>query len=155
MAKKKKSTKVAKRKATKKVQPAMVRAVSRREAPVSVKIISVLYYIGAAFSLIGALALLFGSAAFVSKIPEMGMFVLLGTGALIALGIILLAMAILDYFIARGLWRGQSWSRILVIILAALAVIGAIISLQIISLIISGVILWYLGWNKEAQAYFN
>jgi len=126
--------------------------------PTGVKVISVLYYISAALALIGGLALLFGSSA-MSNIEVPGL-ALIGAEMFIGLGIFAIAMAVLDFFIARGLWKAQKWARILVIILSALAVLGSLIQLvqgevsNIIGLIVAAIIGGYLLFSKKVKAAF-
>ena len=125
--------------------------------PVGVKILSILAYIGAAFTLLAGLAMLFGASAISAlisqKIPMMGAS-LVGIG-LIIVGIIFIALSVLDFFIGKGLWNGQNWARILVLVFAVLSVLGSLMPFDIVSIVISGLIIWYLGFNKEAVAYFK
>ncbi len=127
--------------------------------PVVVSILAVLAYIGAVFSLLGGIAMLFGSAflgAMLAKlIPSMAMLATAGTVLLIVLGIIFIGLAVLDYFVGKGLWNGKNWARILVIIFAALGVLGSIWPFNIVGLVIDGLVVWYLGFYKPAIAYFK
>ena len=128
-----------------------------KNMPVGVKILSVLFYIGVILSIIGAIAMFFGGAA-LSLIPEMALF---GEGLMVVGGIFMLVLAVLYFFIGRGLWKGQNWARIVTIILAALGFIGALSSIttsignSIINLIVNGVIIWYLGFSKGAKQAFK
>ncbi len=131
-----------------------------KEIPVGVKIIAVLYYIGA------VLALLFGILTFVgagtlqtalAAVPFLAIF----SGLIIVLGIILIGFGVLGFFIGRGLWKAQNWARILVIIFAALGVLMAIIAMvggniagNIVSLIINGLIGGYLLFSQKVKAAF-
>lgn len=130
-----------------------------KNRPVGVTILAVLAYIGAAFTLIGGLALLFGSAAlsaFIATwVPKAALFATAGTALFIFLGLIMIAFAVLDYFIGKGLWNGQNWARIVVLVLAVLSFISSIFPFNIVGLVIDGVIIWYLGFNKEAVKYFK
>lgn len=132
---------------------------TKSERPVGVTILSILAYIGAAFTLIGGLLMLVGSA-FVSTfiaaiIPQFSAFATIGTALTIILGIIFLALAVLDFFVGKGLWNGKNWARILVLVFAGLSVLGSLFPFSIANLVISAVIVWYLGFNKEAIAYFK
>ena len=130
--------------------------VKNKQVPTGVKIISVLYYIGAALLLIGAIVALLGGT-FLSGV--FGGLVALGIG--IFLAIIFLAFAVLSFFIAKGLWKAKNWARVVVIILSCLGFLGAISSLLsgqmtgIISLILNGVVGWYLWFSKEAKGFFR
>jgi hypothetical protein len=133
--------------------------VVKKEAPIVVKILSILTYIGAALTLLGGIMMLIGSAfigtmlAGIAGVPTW--LTGAGTAALIFLGIIFIGLSVLDYFIARGLWTGKNWARILVLIFVGLGALSSLISLKILSLIVYGLIIWYLGFNKEAVAYFK
>lgn len=138
----------------------MVKKIVKRnikQRHLGISILAVLGYIGAFFTLIAGLAVLFG-ASFISNylstsMPMIGS-ALLGIG-FVMLGIFFIACAIIDYFVARGLWRGQNWARILVLVLVALSALGALMSMQIISLAINAVLIWYLGFYKPVINYFK
>lgn len=132
-----------------------------KEIPVGVKIIAVLYYIGAVLSAILGILSIVGAGFVASLIPALGA---LGAGIMIAVGILLIGLAVLWFFMGRGLWRAQPWARILVIIFAIIGVIMAIIQMitfgaislvsNIISLIINAVIGWYMLFNAEVKKAF-
>ena len=92
--------------------------------PIGVKIISVLYYIGAAVFL----SLIVGPIVEGLTGLKIPMVVLPLDGGLLFLmaGIEFLALAVLSFFIARGLWKAQKWARIVAIIFATLGVLMAI-----------------------------
>ena len=130
----------------------------KKSAPVGVKIISILYYIGAVASILLILLVAFWKE-FLSQIPSID---LLGPSFLVVIIIAGLLMAVLDFFVARGLWKGQNWARIVAIVFSALGLIGAIVSLVqgsigsgIISLVIDGVIGGYLLFAKEVKRFFR
>ena len=130
-----------------------------KNRPVGVKILAILAYIGAVLSILGALAMFIGSAfvgPLLANIP--GYTAILGAaGAAIAitLGIVLIAFAVLDYFIGKGLWNGKNWARIVTLVFAVIGLIGSIWPLSIVQLVIDALIIWYLGFNKQAIAYFK
>lgn len=137
-----------------------VRSVSKSR-PVGVSILAVLAYIGAVFTLILGISMIVGSAAISTVLlkfaPQYTWLTGVGIAAFIGIGIILLACAVLNYFIGKGLWKGQNWARILVIVLSILSILGNLshpIS-GIVGIVISAVIIWYLGFNKEAISYFR
>jgi len=124
-----------------------------------ITVLSVLGYIGAVATLLLGIAMLIGSA-FISNVinqfvPKLAAYATVGTVLFIVLGIIFIGLAILDYFIAKGLWNGKNWARILLIIFAALSVLGSLHPFSISSLVINGVIIWYLGFYKPAVNYFK
>jgi len=126
--------------------------------PVGVTILAILGYIGAVFSLIAGIVMIFGSAAIASMLSQTPISTIisaLGASAFIMLGIFFIIASIIDYFIARGLWIGKNWARIVVLVFSALGFLSALTSLNIASLVIDGVIIWYLGFNKPAVNYFK
>jgi len=128
----------------------------KSNVPTGVKIIAVLYYIGAVAALIAAIAMFFGASVIGDAIP------LLGPGLFVLGGIVLLVLAVLSFFIARGLFRKQKWSRILVIIFSVLSVLGGLSAMftgeffsNLVSLVIAAVIGGYLWFNKAVKAAFK
>ena len=125
--------------------------------PTGVKIISVLYYIGAVFELLLGIALIFGAGALKAKIPFLaflGPFLIIG-------GVILIGLAVLSFFVGRGLWKGQKWSRIVAIIFAVLGILSAIYSIvsgsysSVIFLLIELAIGGYLMFNSSVKSAFS
>src|SRR3989344_4428979 len=115
-----------------------------KQIPTGVKIISVLYYIGAVLTFIFGLILLFSADALSEFIPGLGTLGIVG-------GIVLMGFGVLSFFIGRGLWKGSNWARIVAIILAVLGIISAIYAMtsgaigsNIINLLINLLIGWYL-----------
>lgn len=129
---------------------------SKSTMPVGVKVLSVLSYIGALLLLIAGIFLLIGSGFIASMIstafPTLS---ILGTGLFIFLGILFILWAVLDYFIGRGLWRGQNWARILLIVLSALSLVSSLTNPleNIVGIIINAVIIWYLGFSDAKKAF--
>ena len=128
------------------------------QVPTGVKIISVLYYIGAVFELLLGIALFFGAGALKAKIPFLA---LLGPFLIIG-GIVLVGLAVLSFFVGRGLWKGQKWSRIVAIIFAALGVLLAIVGMiqgniasNIISLGVSAAMGGYLMFSWDVKTAFS
>ncbi len=125
--------------------------------PTGVKIISVLYYISAAFLVLGGILVTVGSS-FLGSVAEYGnVSSSLGVGV----GVFLIALAVLNFFIARGLWKGQSWARIISIVFNVLGVLGAIYGIvqgmyvqPIVSLLINAAIGGYLLFSSEVKAAF-
>lgn len=126
-----------------------------REVPVGVKVIAVLYYIAAVLYLLGGILAVAGAGAVGA------FFGPLGAGAFVGLGIVSILLAILGFFVGRGLWRMAKWARIVAMVLAAIGVIFGILGLVaggagsgILQLLISGGILYYLGFSKECKQAF-
>ena len=130
--------------------------------PTGVKILAVLDYIGAVLLLLLGIGMIFGAGSIgeiFKSIPLIGTWL---SGFIIVLAIILIAFAVLSFFMGRGLWKGQNWARILTIIFAILGVISAVMGMvngnitgNIVSLIIEGVIGGYLLFSKSVKSAFS
>ena len=127
------------------------------DVPTGVKVISVLYYIGAVFEVIIGILFFVGAGALKAKIPflaVLGPFLIVG-------GIILIGLAVLSFFVGRGLWKAQKWARIVAIIFAVLGVLFAVLGMvqgqvagNILGLVISGAIGGYLWFSSSVKAAF-
>ena len=134
-----------------------------KSVPTGVKVIAVLYYISAVIGIILGLLFLVGGGMIgfiASQIPLFGIFGMLGSALFVVVGIILIGLSILNFFIGRGLWKAQPWARIVAIIFAALGILMAIIFIvqgniiNIFTLVIELVIGGYLLFNKKAKEAF-
>ncbi len=132
-----------------------------RNVPSGVKVVSILFYLGAAFELILAI-LSFVSVGFVAQVPGLETAAFLGAGFLVVIGVVLVGVAVLNFFVARGLWNAKVWARIVALVLMVLSVIGSLFSLAlgaiingIVTLLIAGLIIWYLGFNKDVKIAFR
>ena len=120
-----------------------------------ITVLAILGYIGAGLTLLFGLAIMFGSGALAGVFAQIPGLALLSSSLMIVASIVMLAFAVLDYFIARGLWNGKNWARILVIIFAALGILGSIWPFNIVTIIIDGLVILYLGFYKPAVDYFR
>lgn len=134
-------------------------SVSRKIRPIGVSILSVLAYIGAVFTLIGGIAMVAGStlvSTLIEKlVPEYASWSTAGVALLLFLGIVFILLAVLDYFIGRGLWNGKNWARILVLIFLVLSILSSLSALDIVSIVIAALLIWYLGFNQNVKNYFG
>lgn len=134
-----------------------------RSVPTGVKVIAILYYIGAVLGIIFGLLFLVGAGAIgsiASQIPVLGA---LGAGLFVVGGIILIGLGVFGFFVGRGLWKARPWARIVAIIFAILGILMAIISMiqgsiasNIFNFVIQVVIGGYLLFSnnvKQAFAY--
>ena len=121
--------------------------------PLGVTVIAILCIISGIVGLIAGIVL----AAFSSAIPstfegsEMSGLPAGLLGALgVAMGGVLLALAISSFVVAYGLWNGKGWAWTLTVVLAVISIAFNAISLAganfggIISIIIDGIILYYV-----------
>lgn len=129
--------------------------------PTGVKVISVLYYIGAGFSILFGLLFFVGAGymgTLVSQIPLLG---LLGSGFFVAVGIILIGLGALSIFIGRGLWKGKNWARITAIIFSVLGILSGLYSVvkgnyfSLLGLLINLLIGGYLMFNSSVKSAFS
>ena len=135
------------------------------EVPTGVKVISVLYFIGAGFSLLFGLLFMVGAgfvAPLLSKIPLLGP---IGSGFLtgffILLGIIIIGLGVLEFLIGRGLWKGKNWARITATIIAGIGVLSGLYSIikgnysSSLGLAINLLVGYYLLFSNEVKSAFS
>lgn len=83
----------------------------------------------------------------------------LGAGAVV-LGAIMIGLAIFSFVVAWGLWKGRGWARSATIALSVINIILGALSLAagnvfaIISIIISGVIIYYM-YRPSVKVFFD
>jgi uncharacterized membrane protein (DUF2068 family) len=110
---------------------------SQKHRPLGVTVIAILTVIGGIIFLVSGLFLL-----------------------IIGIGIILLALGIAYLVMAYGLWKGKGWAWTITLILSAIGIIVAVVSIAtgnvggIISIIINGVIIYYL-YRPNVKAFFG
>ncbi|HLC62894.1 MAG TPA: DUF2127 domain-containing protein [Candidatus Nanoarchaeia archaeon] len=131
-----------------------------KNIPLGVKIISVIYWISAGLlALLGLLMMLFSSS--INEVLSL-MLIGLPSWAFIVLGLFLVGLGILSFFIARGLWKGRQWAFTLAILFAVLGIINDIVNLilgkinwqLIIGLVFNVIVFSYLAFNKDVRKAF-
>jgi lysylphosphatidylglycerol synthetase-like protein (DUF2156 family) len=148
-----------KRKKNASVKPALSKKNRTGKVPVGVKVISVLYYIVAVISILTGLVLIIGSDALRSYLDTLFPTTLLA-GMIAVFGVISILFAVLFFFIARGLWKGQKWARIVAIIFAVIGLLSALVSVangyskSIIDLIVHALIGGYLLFSSDVKRVF-
>jgi len=125
-----------------------------------VKVISILGYIGAGFGILMSLLLLFGGSFILGMLPLEELPQLFGAlaGALIiVISILSLIFSIFWIFVSRALWNHRNWARIVVIVFAALGLISSLFSMPsgILSLLIDGAIVYFLGFDEKVKGLFK
>lgn len=130
--------------------------------PIGVKLISILSYLsGGAKILIGGAIAILGAAA----TSLVSIFFPIGSGPpsvamVIVMGFLIVFLGSLEIAIGYGLWTNRNWARITAITVASLLAVISLISFpmgmssSVIGLIVSGLIIWYLGFNQEARNAF-
>jgi hypothetical protein len=128
---------------------------SDKKIPTGVKVLSIIHYIGAGLYALIALMTIVGMGMITLILP-----MLAGFGFLIT--ILLIGLAVLSFFIAKGLGKGKNWARILVIIFSGLGIILGIIQMiggdifnSILTIIVEGIVGGYLLLNKQVKGYFK
>ncbi len=145
--------------------------------PVGIGIISILQAIVSLFMLIGGIALI-GLAAFLSvggwgvvsevelemalrEVPWASGFtavplMALTTTFLTVIGIIVLAIAVIGFVLAWGLWGGKRWAWAATLVLSALGILANLFSLpvSIIGILIYAAIVYYLT-RSYVKAYYQ
>lgn len=134
----------------------------RKEIPIGVKIISILYYISAGFGVLFAIFLFAGFGFLSTLMPFLTTISAIGYILVIFCAIMALAFSVLSFFVARGLSKAKNWARMTAIVFAGLGVLGGLSSFasgfnfsMVIELVIQAAIGGYLLFNKEAKAYFK
>jgi len=137
----------------------------KSNVPEGVLILAVLVFAGAVVSFLLA-SFMF---SFADGIRSMDPSVLisagfdgLGYGLVILLGLFFLGMSIFNYFVGQSLLIGRNWARIILGVFSALGIIVAVMNLfngiyasGVFSLIVNGVIVWYLFTRKETKKFFK
>jgi uncharacterized membrane protein HdeD (DUF308 family) len=110
---------------------------SQKHRPLGVTIIAILTIIGGIIFLASGIVLL-----------------------IIGIGIILLALGIAYLVMAYGLWKGKGWAWTITLILSAIGIIVALVSIAfgnvaaIINVIIHGIVIYYL-YRPNVKAFFG
>ncbi len=132
-----------------------------KEIPTGVKVISVLYYIGAVLGVIFGLLFLLGAGAVGSLVGEVPLIGLFGAGLFVVGGIAMMGLGVLGFFVGRGLWKAKPWARITAMVLAGLGALSAIVSIvqgdvagNVFSLALSLAIGGYLLLNSGVKQAF-
>jgi uncharacterized membrane protein HdeD (DUF308 family) len=79
---------------------------------------------------------------------------------IVGIGIILLALGIAYLVMAYGLWKGKGWAWTITLILSAIGIVVALISIAagnigaILSIVIHGVVIYYL-YRPNVKAFFG
>jgi uncharacterized membrane protein len=83
------------------------------------------------------------------------------SGAIIAVGGVLVAIGIFSFVVAYGLLKAKRWAWTLTVILSIISIVVAVISiattgniLSIISIVISGIVLYY-PYRPHVKEYFG
>ncbi|MDP1695946.1 MAG: hypothetical protein Q8L29_03465 [archaeon] len=132
----------------------------KKNAPLGVKIISILNYISGGIAILAGL--LFIALALINYpliADKIGSSI--SSVIITVISIFLIIVGLIAYFIAKGMWRGQEWARITQIILSIIFGFSALTSVMkgmwsnIFGLAINFAIAGYLLFNKRAKRFFK
>ncbi len=133
-----------------------------KKIPLGVKIISILYYILAVALVILGIGLLLGAGFISSLVSEIPVIQTLGAGLFVFAGIILILLSVLIFLLARGLWKGKSWARIVVIVLSAVGAFQSLMGIMqgdiansVFNLAVNLIIFFYFLLNKNVRKAFS
>ncbi len=134
---------------------------NEKSVPTGIKIISVLYYIGAAFGVIFGLLFFVGAGAIGIVANQIPLLSALGSGLFIVGGIVMIGLGVLSFFIGKDLRKTKPWARVVVIIFSALGALSAVASMiqgnisgNILNLAIQLGIGGYLLFNNNVKQAF-
>ena len=132
-----------------------------RKTPLGVKAISALYLLGAVYTaFIGIMMLVGGNIASIflsTYYPQYAGVAATGTAFFTTMGIVSIIVALFGAFLAVSLWKMVNVTRMIVLVLSLLGLIGGIISFFPYGwtwVIINAVIIWYLQFNKKVADQF-
>ena len=137
---------------------------SVQDVPEGIKILAVFCFIGAFISFIAGV-FLFSFADNVSQnatiFIEQGIEIP-SSMTLILFGIVLLGFAIFEYFLAKEIFKLKNWAKNALIIFSVFGIITAIMNIKekfissgIFSLIMNGLIIWYLTFRLGTRKAFK
>ncbi len=135
--------------------------------PIGVKVISVFMFFGAAMLFLLSILMFALTSLLQPLMVNLPLPAGLGSAILIVVGVFFLTMAVVDIVLGVGLWKGRRWARILTLVFSGIGVVGIIFAIIVsraavesivgnfFSLIVNGLIFYYLGFSKEAKAAFR
>ncbi len=127
----------------------------RMERPTGVTIIAILAFISGILTLVGGFGMIAAGAYLGGMAAAQG---LPGFGAMFAvLGAVLVVLGLLYLVLGWGFWTGKEWAWILGVVLSIIGIIMGILSITnggIISIIIDGIILYYL-YQPHVKEFFG
>jgi hypothetical protein len=137
-----------------------------KSRPIGVTIIAILNIIGGIIMLLGGITLVAAGTILPSLPPSAFQNGNLTepninlSGIAIAIGGVIIAIGIVSFIVAYGLLKGMRWAWTLTVVLSIISIVLNAISIAtgniggIISIIISGIILYYL-YRPHVKAYFG
>jgi len=131
-----------------------------KKKPLGLKIIIIIYlFASILYLVIGILSIT--SQNLISQIPDFNTTALPNGQVFLIISILFIILSIFVFFIVLGLLKNQQWSRISLIVINILNIIGGIISLtngdflSLINLTFNLVIAIYLIFNKKVKKIYK
>ncbi len=139
--------------------------------PAGITFLSVLYFIGAIINtalLVLSVAARSRVVALLERVTPAGT---MGPAALLRLGAALpfyfLLVAVLTFFLGRGLWKLENWARIFTMVLVTISLVGVVLQLamgarlhlmpivflSVFRMAVILLILWYLNQRRVREAF--
>lgn len=130
--------------------------------PVLVKAIAILEFIFSVLMIFIGVIFITG-ASFASQLADsLGNSTYVGAGVLVVLGIVFILLGIVGLFVGRGLWKGQGWARIFVLVFSFLGVFAGIggltngaFAMGIFYLVLYGLLIAYFMFNERVKRAFS
>ncbi len=114
--------------------------------------VAVINAIGLGIGIIAFLLFLF-AGSFITTMLEQTQYAMLAQASSMLIAFILLPFLILAFFITRGLFKGQIWTIIVSLIFTGLSLIGNLTTLNFISIVINGFMIYCLVICLNAEFY--
>jgi hypothetical protein len=145
---------------------------ANKDIPLGIKIISILHYITCgAYFLFGLSSILFfrkiATNLVISNGLDSSLISTISTWIIILSIFLMGGMAVLEFFIARGLWKGKRWTRVIIVVFSIINLIFLILLLFLsaekiggiivssISILVNGWVMIYLLFNKKVWEVFR
>lgn len=135
------------------------------EVPEGIKILAFLFFAGALISFaFGGFMFSFADGLNTMDTDLMASANLdqVNSWIVILIGMLLIGIAVFEYFLGRGLLKGRGWTRIVIGILAVLGIISAIMNFGnamyasgFFGITTNGVVVWYLFVSDESKKFFK
>jgi len=128
-----------------------------KQVPTIIKIISIIFYIGAVVGILTGITILYDRSIITDLMPELAEA---SGAAIIAIGAFAIIAGIVNAFTGRGLWKLKNWARILAMIIAIIGVVQNIVPVfagnlsAIFVIAVDILIVYVLGFKEDVKILF-
>lgn len=135
-------------------------SIVKKKVPLGLRIISIIYYIASALYLTIALVAFF-KKNWILELSNLGLLPVMNAQTTFIFGAVFLLLSIISFFIARGLIKFHAWSRIALLGICSINIIGGLFSIiegnypSIINLVFNLIIASYLIFSKKVKRAFT